>query len=114
MHCFQGVWCYGHNGIYSKQEYDAIFIYWADESLGNMIDVYVKGITDKETYLMRKESYEVMISGIKEKIAAQKEAVYVLENQRPYDNRHSMGIPLWFCSSFNRNVTVEWIKLETK
>lgn len=33
--------CYGHNGIYSKQEYDAIFIYWSDEPLGNVIDGYV-------------------------------------------------------------------------
>lgn len=47
---------------------------------------YAKGITDKETYLMQKESYEVMISGIKEKIEAQKEAVFVLENQKPSDN----------------------------
>lgn len=47
---------------------------------------YVKGLTDKETYLMQKESYEVMISGIKEKIEAQKEAVVVLENQKPSDN----------------------------
>ncbi len=28
----------------------------------------------------------MMISGIKEKIAAQKEAVFVLENQKPSDN----------------------------
>ena len=47
---------------------------------------YAKGITEKETYLMQKESYEVMISGIKEKIEAQKEAVFVLENQKPSDN----------------------------
>ena len=47
---------------------------------------YAKGITDKETYLMQKESYEVMISGIKEKIEAQKEAVFLLENQKPSDN----------------------------
>ena len=33
--------CYGHNGIYSTQEYDEIFIYWADEPLGNVIDGYV-------------------------------------------------------------------------
>lgn len=46
---------------------------------------YVKGITDKETYLMQKESYEVMISGIKEKIEAQKEAIIALENQKPSD-----------------------------
>lgn len=32
---------YGYNGIYSSQEYEAIFIYWADEPLGNMIDGYV-------------------------------------------------------------------------
>ncbi|MBQ8117095.1 MAG: hypothetical protein IJ147_03460 [Lachnospiraceae bacterium] len=32
---------YGHNGIYSSQEYEAIFIYWADEPLGNMIDGYI-------------------------------------------------------------------------
>lgn len=30
--------CYGYNGIYSSQEYEAVFIYWADEPLGNMID----------------------------------------------------------------------------
>lgn len=47
---------------------------------------YVKGLTDKETYLMQKKSYEVMISGIKEKIEAQKEAVFVLENRKPSDN----------------------------
>lgn len=47
---------------------------------------YAKGITDKETYLMQKEFYEVMISGIKEKIEAQKKAVFVLENQKPSDN----------------------------
>ena len=47
---------------------------------------YAKGITDKETYLMQKESYEVMISSIKEKIDAQKEAIFVLENQKPSDN----------------------------
>lgn len=47
---------------------------------------YAKGITDKETYLMQKESYEVMISGIKEKIEAQKEAVIALENQKPSDS----------------------------
>ena len=47
---------------------------------------YVKGLTDKETYLMQKESYEVMISGIKEKIEAQKEAVFLLENQKSSDN----------------------------
>ena len=47
---------------------------------------YAKGITEKETYLMQKESYEVMISGIKEKIEAQKEAVFALENQKPSDN----------------------------
>jgi hypothetical protein len=32
---------YGYNGIYSTQEYEAIFIYWADEPLGNMIDGYI-------------------------------------------------------------------------
>ena len=47
---------------------------------------YVKGLTDKETYLMQKETYEVMISGIKEKIEAQKEAVFLLENQKSSDN----------------------------
>ena len=31
-------------------------------------------------------AYEVMISGIKEKIEAQKEAVFVLENRKPSDN----------------------------
>ena len=34
---------------------------------------------------MQKESYEVMISGIKEKIEAQKEAIIALENQKPSD-----------------------------
>lgn len=33
--------CYGYNGIYSTKEYDAIFIYWSDEPLGNMIDGYI-------------------------------------------------------------------------
>lgn len=47
---------------------------------------YTKGITDKETYLMQKESYEVMISGIKEMIEAKKEAVFILENQKASDN----------------------------
>ena len=37
---------------------------------------YVKGLTDKETYLMQKKSYEVMISGIKEKIEAIATKVY--------------------------------------
>lgn len=32
---------YGYNGIYSSQEYEAVFIYWADEPLGNMIDGYI-------------------------------------------------------------------------
>ncbi len=32
---------YGHNGIYGSQEYEAVFIYWADEPLGNMIDGYI-------------------------------------------------------------------------
>ena len=35
---------------------------------------------------MQKESYGVMIFGIKEKIEAQKETVFVLENQKPSDN----------------------------
>lgn len=46
---------------------------------------YVKGITDKDTYLMQKESYDVMISGIKEKIKTQKEAVIAIESQKPGD-----------------------------
>ena len=57
-----------------------------DYELRTAYESYAKGITDKETYLMQKESYEVMISGIKEKIEAQKEAVFVLENQNPSDN----------------------------
>jgi len=32
---------HGHNGNYGTQEYDEIFIYWADEPLGNVIDGYV-------------------------------------------------------------------------
>lgn len=32
---------YGYNGVYSSQEYEAVFIYWADEPLGNMIDGYI-------------------------------------------------------------------------
>lgn len=46
---------------------------------------YAKGITDKETYLMQKESYESMITGIREKIEAQKDAVIALENQKVED-----------------------------
>ncbi len=30
---------------------------------------YAKGVTDRETYLMQKQSYEAMIDGIREKIA---------------------------------------------
>lgn len=47
---------------------------------------YVKELTDKATYLMQRGSYEVMISGIKEKIEAQKEAIFLLENQKLSDN----------------------------
>lgn len=54
-------------------------------TLRTAYESYVKGITDKGTYLMQKESYEVMISGIKEKIEAQKEAIIALENQKPSD-----------------------------
>ena len=35
---------------------------------------------------MQKQSYEAMIDGIREKIEAQKEAVFTLENQMPSEN----------------------------
>lgn len=38
------------------------------------------------TYLMQKQSYEAMIDGIREKIEAQKEAIFTLENQMPSEN----------------------------
>ena len=47
---------------------------------------YAKGVTDRETYLMQKQSYEAMIDGIREKIEAQKEAIFTLENQMPSEN----------------------------
>ncbi len=47
---------------------------------------YAKGVTDKETYLVQKESYETMIAGIKEKIEVQKEAIVILEDKKPVEN----------------------------
>lgn len=32
---------YGYNGVYGTQQYEAVFIYWADEPLGNIIDGWV-------------------------------------------------------------------------
>ena len=30
-----------HNGIYSKEKYDTLFIYWSDEPLGNRVDGHI-------------------------------------------------------------------------
>ncbi len=76
---------------YSKPPWSHYFqgrIWAGTVNEGTAYESYAKDITDKETYLMQKESYEVMISGIKEKIEAQKEAVFVLENQKPFDNKN--------------------------
>ena len=57
---------------------------------------YVKGLTDKETYLMQKESYEVMLSGIKEKIESRTDnniALFVSLN-KPHSRLTESGVEL--------------------